>query len=429
MPVCMVDGVAADTLVSLADGRRVPIHLLVGTSPSVAVMSGAGRLDWSRAASIAPVGWQPIFNVRLASGRDFKASATTALLTGTGAKPVGEIQAGDRVAIARRLAEPTDPQLWPDLRVALLGQLIGDGSYLVNAPMRYTTSSEENSGVVAEAAKSEFGAKVTRYAGRRTWHQLMISGNGNRWHPAGINAWFRELGIFGQYSHEKRVPAFAFQLATEQVALLLRHLWATDGCLWISQKPSPHAVAVHYSTNSPGLAGDVAALLLRTGIVARIAQAAKAGHRTGYLVHVSGAEDQLRFLDTVGAFGPKKAPAERLREVLLTKRPNTNVDTVPIEVFQHLRQRMTELGITQRQMAAMRGTAYGGDAHFGFSPSRATVLDYAERLDDESLRTQATNDMFWDRVTGVAPYGQENVFRVQIHRSESWLADGIVSGG
>jgi len=36
--------------------------------------------------------------------------------------------------------------------VVLLGQLIGDGSYLNNAPMRYTTASEENSRAVIGAS-------------------------------------------------------------------------------------------------------------------------------------------------------------------------------------------------------------------------------------------------------------------------------------
>ena len=75
---------------------------------------------------------------------------------------------------------------WPDDRLILMGQMIGDGSYLKHAPMRYTTASEENSSAVMEAATREFGAKVTRYKGRGAWHQLLISGNGNRWHPAGV---------------------------------------------------------------------------------------------------------------------------------------------------------------------------------------------------------------------------------------------------
>ena len=46
-----------------------------------------------------------------------------------------------------------------------------------------------------------------------------------------IAAWLDELGLFGLRSHEKFVPAPVFALPDEQVALFLRHLWATDGCV------------------------------------------------------------------------------------------------------------------------------------------------------------------------------------------------------
>ena len=92
------------------------------------------------------------------------------------------------------------PDRWPDDRVALLAHLIGDGSFLKQQPMRYTTGSEACSELVRRAAETEFGMTVTRYAGRGNWHQLLLSGNGNRWKPAGVNRWLRELGIFGQRS-------------------------------------------------------------------------------------------------------------------------------------------------------------------------------------------------------------------------------------
>src|SRR5260221_6758145 len=131
--------------------------------------------------------------------------------------------------------------------------------------MRYTTSWMENSECVTECAALEFGTTVTCTSHVGRWHQLLLSGNGNRWHPAGVNAWLRELGIFGQRSYQKRIPDAAFKLPTRQVAILLRHLWATDGC--IAVRRGRGAPSVYYATNSEGLAADVAALLLRVGIV------------------------------------------------------------------------------------------------------------------------------------------------------------------
>ncbi len=58
-----------------------------------------------------------------------------------------------------------------------------------------------------------FGCRVTRYEYTGTWHQLVISGNGNRWSPFGVGKWLKELGIFGQRSHEKHLPGAVFSPA------------------------------------------------------------------------------------------------------------------------------------------------------------------------------------------------------------------------
>jgi replicative DNA helicase len=418
--------VTGDTLVLLADGRRTPIRELVGTAPEVLAMSADGRIVAAKTDRVWPVGRRAVHEVRLATGRTIRATEQHRLFSGRGWVTVGELLPGDRLAIARRVPEPLVPERWSDARVALLGQLIGDGSYLVHQPLRYTTSSEDNSRLVADAARIEFGCRVTRHAGRGRWHQLVIGGNGDRWHPAGLGRWLRELGIFGQRSHEKRIPESAFRLSDGQVALLLRHLWATDGTIAArSRGRGSHRVA--YATNSAGLATDVAALLLRLGIVARVSSSRKGSYRPVLAVVVSGGPDQARFLELVGAFGPRAPQAARLAVLLAGRAKNTNVDTLPREVFDRVKALMRARGMSQRRMAALRGTAYGGVAHFKFAPSRAMALEYAELVDDAALRAMATSDLFWDRVLAVEPVGQTEVFDLTVPGPESWLADGIVS--
>ncbi|THJ21416.1 MAG: replicative DNA helicase [Nitrospira sp. CG24E] len=418
--------VTGETLVSLSDGRRVPVKDLVESSPDVLAVSEEGRVIHAQSDKVWRVGSRPIFSVRLASGRTIRATAEHRLLGAGGWKRIKEMNVGDRLAVARELPEPSTIERWPDRRIALLGQLIGDGSYLRHQPMRYTTSSEENSEIVAEAAREEFGAEVKRYKGRRTWHQLLISRNGNRWHPAGVNLWLREFGIFGQRSYEKRIPGCAFRLGNAQIGLLLRHLWATDGSITPRAKGrGDHAV--FFSTNSLGLAQDVAALLLRLGIVARLQQVQQGKYRPMHIVRVSGGADQQRFLDRVGAFGPRKAGAEKLADALKGKAHNTNVDTVPIEVFSDVKRAMRERGISQRQIASLRGTSYGGASHFQFAPSRSMLAEYATILEDGALASQATSDLFWDRIVSIEPDGMEEVFDLTVPGPASWLADGIVS--
>lgn len=419
--------VTGDTLVVLADGRRVAIRELVGTTPQVHTVDGHGRLATGATDLVWSVGRKPVFSVRLASGRQIRATAEHRLRGPAGWMHVSEISPGDRLALARHIPAPVEPLEWPDLRVALLGHLVGDGSYLSGQPLRYTTASEENSAIVAEAARTEFGLQVNRHAGKGNWHQLVLSGNGDRWHPAGANLWLRELGIFGQRSHQKRLPDDVFRFSDRQVALLLAHLWATDGTVHARKPGSRGSSSIFFSTCSHMLADDVAALLLRLGIVARIREQEQKLGKPVFTVSVSGAADQRRFVEVVGGFGPRAVQVERLNKVLAGKLANTNVDTLPREVFDRVKVRMAERGVTQREMAAARGTSYGGTSHFRFAPSRAVVAEYATLLEDDALREWAGSDLFWDRVVAVVPDGEEEVFDLTVPGTACWLADGIVS--
>jgi replicative DNA helicase len=88
---------------------------------------------------------------------------------------------------------------------------------------------------------------------------------------------------------------------------------------------------------------------------------------------------------------------------------------------------MTAQGVTNRQMASMRGTVYGGSAHFKFAPSRATLASYANILQSDQLRIWTNSHLFWDRVVAVGLEGEEEVFDMTVPGPASWLADGIVS--
>jgi replicative DNA helicase len=421
--------VTGDTLVMLADGRRLPICDLVGTTPEVFAVTADGHLTTAPSDRVWRVGKRPVFSIRLASGRTIRATKQHRLLGANGWQRVETLQVGDRLALARSIPEVKDPEAWPEARIILLAHLIGDGSYVKHQPLRYTTSSEENSKAVAEAARTEFGMQVTHYPGpnQASWHQLVFSGNGNRWHPAGVNKWLRDLGIFGQRSHEKRVPTEVFRFNNVQTALFLRHLWATDGTIYTCPVDRRGGHSIMYSTNSPGLIQDVLALLLRFGIIARVYTVQKGTYRPTHMVRISGVEQQRHFLQTIGAFGPRAQSAKQLSQALSMRNANTNVDTVPQEWFVRVKELLVERGISRQAVAAARGTISGSVPVFQFAPSRRLLAEYAEILDDDALRVQATNDLFWDRVVAIEPQGKEEVFDLTVPGPASWLADGIVS--
>jgi replicative DNA helicase len=417
--------VTGDTLVCLASGLRVPVRELVGKQPDVWAVDAQQRLTAARSDVVWSKGVKTVFRVALASGRCIRATAEHRLRVHDGWARVDELRTGMRLALARSLPEPVACVEWPDHEVVLLAHLVGHGSYLGDQPLRYTTASRRNREAVLAAA-ARMGSTVAEHAGPGQRHQLVIAGLGKR-QARGAGAWLERLGIAGQRAQEKRLPRDVFRLGRRQVALLLQHLWATDGRISL-RKPGQRVPArVYFSTCSRGLAEDVAALLLRLSIVARLRTTL---HRTGRAVHsvdVSGIEMQRAFLAEVGAFGPRVGAAERLRALLATTSRNENVDSVPVEMRDEVRSAAARSGMSHGARTALRGTSYGASAQLRLAPTGDAWQRHSELLHDDTLSEAASSHLHWDRVVTVEPAGEEEVFDLTVPGPSCWLADGIVS--
>jgi replicative DNA helicase len=107
---------------------------------------------------------------------------------------------------------------------------------------------------------------------------------------------------------------------------------------------------------------------------------------------------------------------------------NTNVDTLPAEVFDKVLASMADRGISLSEMAALRRTAYGGITHYQFAPSHALIGEYASVLDDEELRRLADSDpLFWERIVEIAADGSELVFDLTVPGPASWFSKTVAA--
>jgi replicative DNA helicase len=106
--------VTGDTLVVLADGRRLPIADLVGTAPRVHAVDSVGKLVEAESDRVWHVGRRPIFAVRLASGRCIRATAEHRLFGADGWQRVNSLVPGARLALARYLPQPEPCADWPE---------------------------------------------------------------------------------------------------------------------------------------------------------------------------------------------------------------------------------------------------------------------------------------------------------------------------
>ena len=142
----------------------------------------------------------------------------------------------------------------------MLAHLLGDGSFVRNQPIRYASTDEANLAVVTDAAL-HFGITAVRDLPTARCTSLRLPAPYHLTHGRRnpIAAWLDSMGLFGLRSHEKFIPAQFFSLPQNQLALFLRHLWATDGSVTVGKSG---AVRVYYSTTSERLARELQTLLL-----------------------------------------------------------------------------------------------------------------------------------------------------------------------
>ncbi|MGE5136680.1 MAG: replicative DNA helicase [Gemmatimonadota bacterium] len=372
-----------------------------------------------------PSGVKEVFRVRLKSGREIGATGNHPFLTYGGWSPLQEIPIGSRVAVPRHVPPPMQLQEMPEAEVIMLAHLIGDGSFVRNQPIRYASIDEANLAAVTQAA-THFGITAIRdeYAAARcTSLRLPAPYRLARGRRNPIAAWLDSLGLFGLRSPEKFIPELVCSLPKKQLALFLRHLWATDGCVWWDETAGQ--ARIYYGSTSRRLVDDVARLLLRFNVMTRVKETRKADYRPCYQLLIYGAENQLRFLDDIGVHGARAVMAEKSRERLAGIKGNTNLDTIPREVWDRVRSVLTERQMTHRQFSAAIGTKFCGSTLWKHAPGRERLARIATVLDDAELEMVATNDVFWDEIASVESLGEQPVYDATVLGTHNFIADGI----
>jgi replicative DNA helicase len=420
----------ADTRLLRADtGAPVSIgELLDAGCEGVQVWSfdAERRLRPARLLRVFPSGTKPVWRLRLASGREIKASANHRFLAYGGWEELGRLRVGDRIAIPRRLPPPLEPVKWNRARLALLAHLIGDGCIVARQPIHYTNADEANLDLVEDIARVEFGISPRRERQGNWWHSYLPSPyplTRGRRNP--IAAWLDQFGLYGLHSWEKWVPDVVFGAADEDVAWFLRHLWATDGCVAHRSTSTP---GLYYGTSSRRLADDVVLLLGRLGILSKAVPIAKAGYRTGYHVWVRGV-DQLRlFAFRIGIHGDRGRQLLALIESLDGVKANTNNDTIPIAIWKDVRREMVRTNTTARELQRGLGTAYCGSSLYRCAPSRQRLIRVAAAVGGSPLiEGFPGDDVFWDRVVEIEPLGEQPVYDGTVAETHNFIANGIVA--
>jgi replicative DNA helicase len=412
-------------------GEYKPIAELVGRSgfDVVALNTETWKLERRKVTRGFATGHKPVYRLTTQLGRTLRATGNHKFLAFEGWKRLDQVEPGEHLALPRELPGPATSTMSPD-ELALLGHLIGDGCTLPRHAIQYTTREVLLAETVADLATGIFGSTVQpRIKRERRWYQVFLSATRRlaRGRRNPVAAWLDDLGAFGLRSYEKRVPAEVFQQSPARIAHFLRHLWATDGCVYLAHGRRATPI-VYYATSSAGLAADVQSLLLRLGINAIRSRVGNTRGRPQYHVKLTGAADVSLFLERVGCLGGGwEATAGRIRTALAATQANTNRDVIPAAAWHAVVEpaRLTA-AVTTRTFQADLGNRYCGSALYKSNLSRARASRAAEALGSDELARLAGSDVYWDRVVSIEPDGVEEVYDLTVEGLHNFVAEDIV---
>jgi replicative DNA helicase len=421
-----------DSLVHLPrEGVRRPIRELVGKGnfEVLAMNPETWQLQPALATRAFSTGCKPVFRLTTRLGRSVRASGNHKFLTIEGWRRLDSLTRGDTIALPGTLPDTARASMSED-ELALLGHLIGDGCTLPRHAIQYTSKERKLASLVADLSLRVFGKAVRpRVKAERRWYQVYLAARehltqGKR-NP--VAAWLDELGVFGLRSYEKRVPENVFSQPSWAIATFLRHLWATDGSVWLGG--ARRATNIYYATSSSRLADDVQALLLRLAINARITKHENLSKgRPQFHVTVSGGTELVRFLEIVGALGAAKGRhASAILEHFDGRVRNPNRDVIPKEAWKSLVvPAMQAEGLTSRQLQAAIHTRYCGTTLYRSGLGKERAMRVAAAVRSEELVDLALGDAYWDPIVSIEPDGTEEVFDLTVEGLHNFVADNVV---
>jgi len=396
------DSVVGSTLVQMADGGRVPIKDLVGTTPELVVMNNDFKFEKRQANRIWNKGEREVFDVCLSGDRQVRCTDSHPFFTVDGWERLSDLQEGDWVAVPRDVPVFGSGHL---PHAELLGALTADGG-LTTSPTSYTKMDVETFAHVYDLAVKAGLDPTIRSSG----FEMFLSHHNQSVGTNAFTDYLRGIGMYGHKSPVRRVPDRLWTARQLDVALYLRGLWTGDGC--VKEK----ARELTYASASRGLVDDVRSLLLRFGIHSTLTEEEREAGRL-WVVHVQSLVCLQAFRDWIG-LGSYKGQA--LGRILSDSWASSKYDRLPPAIWGHIHRVRKSKGMTWAQTFGGSGV----DERRGLS--RARALEVADALDDPWLRALVVGDLRFEQILSVEPIGTEDVFDISVVGLHNFIANDIL---
>jgi replicative DNA helicase len=414
---------AFDSEILLADGSIATIkQIYERQAAQLVTLSNDLKFKIAAPSHYVDDGVKPVFRVTTRLGRSVESTLPHPFLTIDGWQPLARLEAGDRVAVPRKLEVFGDGEMRV-CEVKLLAYLIGDGCLKSSSPV-FTSGKPALQEDFAQAV-SKFGEVLTVPANSRSRTFALrirrMKERAERNNP--VTLWLKELGIYGCDAHTKFIPAAIFTLRRDLIALFLNRLFATDGWASVLSSGQPQ---LGFSSVSERLARQAQHLLLRFGVIASLKKRFvkyRGERRISWQLDITDLCSIETFVEEIGIHG-KESALVAVRAAIKDRRHQTNRDLIPISVWTQIAQcQGEESWASLARRAGMKGYT---NVHVGTRAlTRTRLLSLANALQHSELENLATSDVYWDEIVSIEPIGLKQVYDLTIPDTHNFVANDI----
>ncbi len=385
-------------------------------------------------------GVRQVFTLKTKLGKVLRATGNHPFLRPDGWINLEALRAGDRLAAPRLL--PAGALEWPAHKPALLGWVLSEGNTCHPSGFYMYSKDAAQAEDMARQARAFDNTGVTD-AARRGLHEVYVRAedtgdgrfvkgkNAEAGAPSrrsGARLWLESLGLVGCSATQKFVPDEAFGLSRESLSILIGRMWSGDGFICSGTNTVPF-----YATSSRRLAADLQELLLRLGIVSRVAEKRfryRGGFKPGCAVYLIGGKSVTAFIERIGPHlvGRDKQLGELKARLASISRNLTSKDTVPVNVWTLARRARAAAGTSWPEIEAKSGVSTRDfcslpEKKKGFR--RETIAALAEHFSCPDLANWAESGIYWDTVESIEPAGSEETFDLEVPGAHNFVAGGV----
>jgi len=377
-----------DTLITLEDGREVPIKELEKENKKIISLQDNLKLKTTIKEQFYKRTVNKILDINLRSGKNLKLTPEHPLLTITGWKEAKELKKGNKIATPRTIPVFGKTKL-PDYEIKFLAYLVAKGHHRND----FILFSNTDKKIIEDLKNAIYSFDKNLKIMPHGWGGFRINKKST------LKKYLDSLGLYNVRSETKFIPANIFLLQKKQLSLFLNRLFSCDGAIYFDNNKKEFLVS--YSSSSYKLIKQVQSLLLRFGLISTIITK-KTKKQLNYELKILSSQN-LKFIKEIGFFGKKE---ELQKKVKSKNKPN--IDTIPKEIWD--RYKPVSLG-----------------SSINYSPSREKLLKIANLEKNSELKAIATSDIFWDEIINIKEIRKkEIVYDITVPNSHNFVANNII---